>query len=241
MVNLTPRLMALASEIKEGETMADIGTDHGFLPAFLWEKAICPHVIMADVSAGSLEKAKTNCSQRFSETTQFDFRLGDGLQVLEPAEVDVVVIAGMGGILMTEIMERDLEKSLSFNRFVLQPRNNVGRLRHWLYHHGFSIINEQLVREGKYICEILTAIPKEVAVTKDLGADRIEYQYPRKLLEFRNSLTQEYLMGKLHIEEEILQSMIEGKQPSKKLRAQRYRIDYLNDLLHDEEKLHADM
>lgn len=78
MVNLTPRLLALASEIKEGETMADIGTDHGFLPAFLWEKSICPHVIMADVSPGSLEKAKNNCSQRFSETTQFDFRLGDG-------------------------------------------------------------------------------------------------------------------------------------------------------------------
>ena len=60
-MKLTPRLQVIANEIQQGETMADIGTDHGFLPLYLWEKGISPQVIMADISRGSLEKAAENC------------------------------------------------------------------------------------------------------------------------------------------------------------------------------------
>ena len=62
MIKLTPRLKTIADEIEKGETMADIGTDHGFLPVYLWEAGICPKVIMADISSGSLSKAEQNCS-----------------------------------------------------------------------------------------------------------------------------------------------------------------------------------
>ena len=235
MINLSARLFAIAGEVNQGETMADIGTDHGFLPVYLWERGICPHVIMADISSGSLDKARENCSRSHPDQP-FDFRLGDGIKVLQPGEVDVVVLAGMGGILMTEILETDLEKSWSYKKLVLQPRSNVGRLRHWLYNHSFSIINEQLVREGKYICEILTAVPKEVAVIRSLGPDRVEYQYPRKLLEFQNPLTEEYLQGKRKVEEQILERMVEGGQPEKLLRGQRYRVEHLEGLLKELKK-----
>ncbi len=230
MINLSPRLASIAGELNQGETMADIGTDHGFLPVYLWEKGICPHVIMTDVSDGSLDKAKANCS-RLHPDASFDFRLGDGLTVLEAGEVDTVVLAGMGGILMTQILEADMEKTWSLKKLILQPRNNVGRLRHWLYNHCFSVTNEQLVREGKYICEILTAVPKEVAVIRSLGPERVEYQYPRKLLDFKNPLTEEYLLRKKDLELEILQSMIEGGRPEKELRGQRYRVEHLEGLL----------
>ena len=177
MIKLTPRLKTIADEIEKGETMADIGTDHGFLPVYLWEAGICPKVIMADISRGSLSKAEQNC-RGLHPDVDFDLRLGSGIEVLSEEEVDAVAIAGMGGILMTEILGADIHKAHSFKKLVLQPRNRIGHLRWWLYNNGFSIVNEKLVREGKYICEVITAVPREVAVPGDLGSDDIEYEFP---------------------------------------------------------------
>lgn len=231
MTKLTPRLNLIANEIKPGETMADIGTDHGYLPLYLWEKAICPKVIMADISAGSLQKARDNCRIAYPDV-EFDLRLGSGIEVLRAGEVDVIAIAGMGGLLMTEILGFDIDKTKSYKRLVLQPRNNIGALRHWLYNHGFSITNEQLVREGKFICEIITVIPKEKAITGDLNADDIEYEFPHKLLDFKGPLTEEYLLGKLHIEKRILSNMLKAKDLDfREKRRQEYRVEYLERLV----------
>ena len=103
MIRLTDRLQILADQIEKNETMADIGTDDGFLPIYLWENGISPNVIMADVSAGSLDKARCDAAALYPDMA-FDLRLGDGIQVLEKGEVDAVVLAGMGGILMTETL-----------------------------------------------------------------------------------------------------------------------------------------
>ena len=231
MMELSPRLAAIKNEISRGESMADIGTDHGFLPIVLWEEGISPKVIMTDVSAGSLAKAEANCKKADPEAV-FDLRLGDGLQTLKKAETDVIVIAGMGGILISEILERDEEKARSFSKLILQPRNHPGRLRHWLYHHGFSICNEQLVREGKYICEIITAVPRETAVILSMDADRVEYEYPHSLIDFLNPLTKEYLERKRQMEKNILANMEKSETMGfAPLRSQRYRIEYLEELI----------
>ena len=231
MVKLTPRLQIIADEIKAGETMADIGTDHGFLPIYLWEAGICGHVIMADISRGSLNKARDNCRMLHPEQ-EFDLRLGSGIEVLENGEVDAVAIAGMGGILMTEILGVDLDKAHSFKRLILQPRNHVGKLRYWLLNNGFKIVNEQLVREGKFICEILTIEPKEVAVSMNQDEDDIEYEFPHTLIRFRNELTEEYLQRKLALETQILESMSMGSQTTDaQMKRQKYRIEYLQYLL----------
>ena len=231
MIKLTPRLKTIADEIEKGETMADIGTDHGFLPLYLWEMGVCPHVIMADISKGSLSKAEENCRSLHPDTA-FDLRLGSGIEVLDTGEVEAVVIAGMGGILMTGILGADIEKSWSFKKLVLQPRNRIGQLRWWLYNNGFCISNEKLVREGKYICEVLTVVPREIAVTGDLGPDDIEYEFPHKLIDFKNELTEEYLNKKLELEKLILKSMSQGRQEEPaRLRRQNYRVEYLEYLL----------
>ena len=230
-MKLTPRLQKIADEIKPGETMADIGTDHGFLPLFLWEQGISPQVIMADISKGSLDKAAENC-RLLAPDTDFDLRLGSGLEVLAPGEVDTVVMAGIGGNLICELLGKDLQKSWSFSKYILQPRRHIGRLRFWLYDNGFSITNEQLVREGKFICEVLTVIPKEVAMTRQMNAEDIEYEFPLSLVRFRNDLTAEYLQGKLRLEREILESMKMGSLTTpKELQKQEYRVYYLTTLL----------
>ena len=235
MIQLTPRLAAIANEIKKGETMADIGTDHGFLPVALWERGICPKVILADVNQGPLDRAKSNASASHPGE-EFDCRLGDGLKVIEPGEVDTVVIAGMGGTLMCEILEEDIEKTWSYKKLILQPRKDIGELRHWIYNHCMCITREQLVWEGRYIWPILTVEPIEKACIGNLDADRIEWQYPRRLLDFLNPLTEEYVKQKLALEEEILESMETGGQTGKPLQNQKNRVIYMHDLLRDVKK-----
>ena len=231
MIKLSPRLDTISKEILKGETMADIGTDHGFLPIYLWEKGISPHVVLTDISPGSLKKASDNCLKLYPET-KFDLRLGAGLTVLKEQEVDAVVIAGMGGLLMAEILDNDLEKSLSYKKIILQPRNNVGPLRFWLYNNGFRINNEQLVEEGRFICEIITAVPKEIAIPNGMTKEDIEWEFPLSLIDFQNHLTIPYLINKRKKEELILESM--GKAHSTKfyeIRKQKYRISYIDYLL----------
>ncbi len=235
MIKLSDRLSVIANEIERGETVADIGTDHGFLPIYLWEAGVSPKVIMADISRGSLDKARQNCLAAHPDM-EFDLRLGDGIKVIEDGEVDAIAIAGMGGILMTEILGADLKKSHSFKKFILQPRNNVGFLRHWLLANGFEIMNEQLVREGKYICEILTVVPSETANAsfEDKGSDSIEYQFPKTLIDFKVPLTIEYLNRHLNKEKFILESKIFGeKTTNEEIEHQKNRIDYLERLVKD--------
>lgn len=235
-MKLTPRLQTIADEINPGETMADIGTDHGFLPVYLWENKISPNVIMADISAGSLAKAEENCRAFFPDR-EFDLRLGNGLEILQPGEVDAVVMAGMGGILMSQILAADSDKSRSFSKLVLQPRKDIGVLRYWLFDNGFRIVNEKLVREGKFICEVITAVPKEIAITRQMDETDVEYEFPYSLVDFRNDLTLEYLTRKKKLEEEILTSMRQGKYTTPQaLRRQEYRIYHLKFLIKEVKK-----
>ena len=238
MIRLTDRLQVLADEIKEKETMADIGTDHGFLPIYLWERGICPKVILTDVSPGSLDKAKANVQQLCPSEAHaaFDFRLGDGIQVLEAEEVDDIVIAGMGGILMTEILGEDIDKTRSFKKLILQPRSGQGKLRHWLVRSGFGITKESLVREGKYICEILTVDPSgdNSAVSREIegcGPDSIEYEVPPWILS-AGSLAEEFLLRKCAAEERILSGLSRSRaKDAEKEEAVKKRIAYLKSLL----------
>lgn len=209
---MTPRLMAIASQVSKGETAADIGTDHGYLPLYLWSSGICPKVIMGDVSPGSLDKARLSCIEYFPEE-DFDLRLGDGLDILEEGEVDTVIMAGIGGMLMADIMAWDMKKTVSFRKYILQPRNNPGYLRKWLDVNGFKIVKEQLVRERKFLCEIFTAISPDEPSNPHSQFDKIEscWQYPDILVEDSNSLTEEYLKFHLQKEEKIRENILKGR------------------------------
>lgn len=231
MIRLNDRLSAMAAEVRPGQRVLDVGTDHGYLPLYLWERGIAPQVIMSDISSGSLQKAAENCRLYFPHES-FDLRLGNGLEVIKPHEVDCVIIAGMGGILIRDILAQDRAKSLAFERLILQPRNNIGLLRYWLLNSGFHITREQLAKEGRYICEIITAEPGERAVSRNLGPERIEYQYPHTLIDFKNPLTEEYLRRKLAEEEHILAGLRQSSAPDREaIRSRQYRIDYLERLI----------
>ena len=166
MIKLSDRLQLIADRINEGETMADIGTDHGFLPIYLKTSGKSPRVIMGDVSEPSLEKGRKNAYMMVPDMSMLDdigFRAGDGLSVLEPGEVDAVVIAGMGGKLIRDIMAADMDLTRTIKKFIMQPRIGQGHLRKWLIDNGFVIVAEDVVIEGDYIPEVITVVTPEFA------------------------------------------------------------------------------
>ncbi|WP_312091735.1 tRNA (adenine(22)-N(1))-methyltransferase [Aminipila sp.] len=247
MIKLSDRLQTIADLIKNGQTVADIGTDHGFLPIFLWESKKSPKVILADISKGSLQKSIDNVNlQNFSQdilSQSFDFRLGNGIQVLENGEVDVVVMAGMGGILMTEILSADLIKTKSIKSFILQPRNGQGKLRWWLLQNGFQIKEEKLVREGKFICEVIHAEPVawdcgliKLSMDEDWEqkkqSEDIEYEIPESILISNGALAVEFAERKLKIEFDILENIKKAVFLDEEKREQtESRILYLKNLI----------
>lgn len=230
---LTDRLMAMASQIEQGESVADIGTDHGYLPMYLVKEGISSKVIMADISKGSLNKARKNCKEYMPEV-KFDFRHGNGLRVIRKGEVDAIVIAGMGGNLITEILGKDMGKAKACKKLVLQPRTSQGRLRAWLVRKGFDIKQEQLVKEGRFICEIITAVPGEPReeVKIDADADSIRWEMPTWVADLNTPLAKEFISSKIERENRILKSMENSKtvQQSDKDAIIR-NIEYLESLL----------
>ena len=174
MIKLSHRLQLIFDMIEKGETMADIGTDHGFLPMALWEAGICSKVILSDVNSGPLEKARDNMAKA-GIPMEMDMRMGNGLDTIQPGEVTTIVIAGMGGVLMTEILGENLNKTHTFQKIILQPRNGQDKLRFWLVTHGFRIEKERLVMEKGKICEILLVIPDQGFISTDLPPNGHNY------------------------------------------------------------------
>ncbi|MDR0424815.1 MAG: class I SAM-dependent methyltransferase [Clostridiales Family XIII bacterium] len=170
MLRLNDRLEAICSCVPAGGVVADIGSDHGFLPVALYERGISAAVIVSDAKTGPLDRARENIS-RLAPGAAFDFRLGDGLEVLGRGEADTVIIAGMGGLLIQRLISADLDKALSVRRFVLQPRNAPDALRRWLCGNGFRLVDERLAREGRFICEIMAAVPAGARIGASRGPE----------------------------------------------------------------------
>lgn len=234
MIKLSDRLQKIADFIEPGESVADIGTDHGFLPIALWEQGKSPHVILSDINAGPLEKAKFNIDKHFPGK-QFDLRIGNGIQTIKPAEVDNLVIAGMGGLLIAEILGDDLDKTRSYKKLILQPRNAQNKLRAWLLENGFAIRDEVLVRERKYLCEIILAVPdcgKDKVPEQKTDPGDIDLEISPILFRKKDPLLVEFIENKIRIESGVHAAIEAGalKNKAEKLKKSEERIKLLYEL-----------
>ncbi len=184
-MKLSKRIYALADSVIDGDSIADIGTDHGYVPMLLIKQGKSPHVIMSDISDGSLAKARETFAMCKLEdrVSESDFRTGDGLHTIEAAEVDELIIAGLGGHTIRSILADDERKTKSFKRLILQPRKHSGTLRYYLYTHGWDIESERLAEEGKFACEIITAVPSEETIREAVyPEDDIRWKYPEGII-----------------------------------------------------------
>ena len=158
---LSARFEAMASFVCAGESVADIGTDHALLPIYLVRSGVSPFAILTDISPGPLAKARAGV-EKWRNDGVFDLRLGDGLDVLEPAEVDAVIIAGVGGETMISMLEADPDKTGSFEKYILQPRTKTKLLEAWLTGSGWNVIEKTTAEERGRLCEIFLCAPGEV-------------------------------------------------------------------------------
>lgn len=172
---ISKRLNKISSHIK-GKRMADIGTDHGLVPIFLIENKIVDYAIAGDISKPSLQKAIDLASEK---NIELDARLGNGLEVLKPEDgIETVVIAGMGGVLIGEILSAsEISKNV---RLILQPMQGTKELRKYLFENGYEIIDEDVVFEDDRYFEIIVAeydgkireIPNEIELKIPIQALR---------------------------------------------------------------------
>jgi len=137
---------------------------------------------------------------------------------------------------MTRILGEDVSKTISFGKYILQPRNGAGKLRFWLDKAGFDIFSEHLAPEGKFICEILEATPpRKISTIPSLHEypDDVKYEIPRNLTNESKKIFTEYIIKKLDTESEILKSMICGKASIVKISRVENRIKFFEGVLED--------
>lgn len=149
-VHLRPRLERAADMLGQANVAADIGSDHGRLAVSLLQQGRAERVIAADISAPSLQKARTLAIQCGVEG-RVDFRVANGLAALEPGEADAILMAGMGGVLIARMLKEGEAVARAAKRLVLQPQGSVSDLRAFLYENGYSIEEEAIVLDaGRY-------------------------------------------------------------------------------------------
>lgn len=155
MKELGVRLSAVAARIRQSARVADIGTDHALLPVWLLQSGRCSSAVASDIGEGPAAAARRTVSGAGLEAA-ISVRVGDGLAPVEPSEVDDIVIAGMGGETIAEILSAAPWVADARYRLVLQPMSKPERLRAFLAENGFSTVEEDVVSEGERLYTVMT-------------------------------------------------------------------------------------
>ena len=186
-MQLSKRLQAVANLVTPGKRLADIGTDHGYVPIWLYEQGRIPSALAMDLREGPLQRAKEHIRMHGLDE-KIKTRLSDGLEKLLPGEADSIVIAGMGGMLVVKILTQGQAVLDSVQELILQPQSDLDAVREYLHRMGFVIVQEEMVfEEGKYY-------PMMKAVHGENTDDRkIWFLYGRLLLENRHPVLESYL------------------------------------------------
>ena len=145
---LSPRLRMVGELVPAGARLADVGTDHAYLPAALILEGKITAAIAADLRRGPLDRARAT-AREYSLAGKVTFRLCDGLSGIRPEEADTIVIAGMGGETIAAILEAAPWVREGDLPLILQPMSSFPDLRSWLQGNGFAIREERLAREGE--------------------------------------------------------------------------------------------
>lgn len=148
--------MAAADLVRKGASVADIGTDHAYLPIYLVKHGISPRAIACDVNEGPLRRAEVNVKAA-DLSEKIALKRTDGLHGLEKFMPDDVLICGMGGELIIQILAAaDFIRNPDI-QLVLQPMTGVEKLRIWLCENGFEIVRESLASEEERVYELICA------------------------------------------------------------------------------------
>ncbi|MDE5964066.1 MAG: class I SAM-dependent methyltransferase [Eubacterium sp.] len=189
MQSLSKRLSAVAGLVEKGSVIADVGTDHGYIPVYLYKSGIIKGAVAADVNEKPLASCKALVMQE-ELSAVIKIRLSDGLDNILPEEYDTVIIAGMGGELITDILSR---ADVRDKHIILNPMTHPEIARKYLYDNGFDIINDLIVKDGKHYYSVFdTGYTGEI-----LPKTRADY-YLGNIKDFSNKEYFEHLLNYLN-------------------------------------------
>lgn len=223
-MKLSQRLQAIADLVPKNTVVGDVGTDHGYIPVYLVQNNITDRVIATDINRGPIENAKKTILMH-NLTKYIETRLGSGLKPFKPNEINTVIIAGMGGLLIKKILEESIDVVKTIDTFILQPMVAQDELRKWLVNHEFKIANEKLAQEGDKIYEILVVKKGKMNIEDD-----IYFEIGKRLIENKDVLLSNFIDTKIKKYTEILKmvekeksvnakrKMLECKEKIKKLK-----------------------
>lgn len=157
-MELTNRLKMLTSFVDKGMKVADVGCDHGYVPIYLIKEGIASYALAMDINRDPLEKAKNNAIA-YKVSDGFDTRLSNGIKELKNFEVDCVIIAGMGGKLIENILTNDADKLKSYKRLILSPHKDIMSVRKKLKDLNIPIVNETMLYEEGHYYNFIIAEP----------------------------------------------------------------------------------
>lgn len=188
---LDSRLSAVADMVRSGARFADVGTDHAFLPAYLLLNGKIEYAVCSDLRKGPLKNAEETV-KRYGLEDKVDLRLSDGLDAYRDGEVNEIAVAGMGGLLISEFIERTAWLKNDDIHLILQPMTHSEDLRKKLYKNGFYIDKETAVKDGDKLYIIISAYynacPKDLTVIESIvgeiykNTDPVSREYLKSLL-----------------------------------------------------------
>ncbi|MFI3208170.1 MAG: class I SAM-dependent methyltransferase [Eubacteriales bacterium] len=203
-MELSKRLQAVADLVSADEIVADIGTDHGYIPIYLVQSGKCSKVFAMDINEGPYLRAKQHVAG-YGLSEQVITRQSDGMKALESGEASAIIIAGMGGGLVIKILEQDRRLWSELNELILQPQSELDKVRTYLIENNWKVIEEKMVFEdGKYYPMM------RVTKGQDVPYSRAELEYGRYLLQEKDSILAQFIKREITLKEDVIRSL-EGK------------------------------
>lgn len=205
MVKLSNRLLAVASFVTNGNVLADVGTDHGYIPIYLLQEKRIPRAIAMDINEGPLQRAKEHIDI-YGLKDYIETRLSDGVAALAPGEVDSILVAGMGGGLVMHILEEGKEVCMRAKELILQPQSELERVREYLWSNGYVILEENMVLEDEKFYPMMRVQYQNV-IDMESAECLLFCRYGKHLLEQKHDVLKEYLEREEKLYSEILENL----------------------------------
>lgn len=200
-MEVSKRIGCILNLVDNCNVLADIGSDHGYVPIAAIKQGKCNYAIASDINKGPIEKAKKNVIANKLEK-KINCRLGGGLTTLKENEADVVVVAGMGGNLIRDIIEERLNVFSKLDYAILQPTQNPEVLRKYLIENGYEIVKEDICYEDNIYYEIIKVKCRKGMSRK---VEDIQYEISEKLVYEKHPLLKEYIEFKIMKNKNILE------------------------------------
>lgn len=224
-MNISKRLERIAEFVPKGSIVADIGSDHGFVPIHLITEGKIHRAVAGEVNEGPFQRARANIAH-VGLQKQIDVRKGNGLEVLAKGEVSVIVIAGMGGGTIVTILASGMEKLEGVKRLILQPQGDADHVRTWLTGNGWAIIDEDLILEDQVLYEIIVAEHGEQQLSEQ------ETEFGPVLLQTAHPLLQRKIDQEMERTERVIRNVTKskGEGAERKLEVMEQRKHWLQEV-----------